>query len=140
MLNKIILIAVAFLFLTTNLSFSKNYKMGNINMNKKTVAIDLDGVLDNYTKYTDEIPSVRKGAREFIVKLSKDYDLILFTTRSSKLATEWLINNEIDKYFKDVTNVKIPAHIYIDDRAINFNGDYDKTLEKIKNFNVYWKD
>ena len=107
---------------------------------KKTIAIDLDGVLDNYTKYTDNIPPIKKGAKEFIAKLSKDYNLILFTTRSPKLATIWLINNKIDKYFKDVTNVKVPVYIYIDDRAINFNGDYNKTLGEIKDFEVYWKE
>lgn len=106
---------------------------------KKTIAIDLDGVLDEYTKYTDDIPPIRNGAKEFIVKLSKDYELILFTTRNSKLATEWLIKNNIDKYFKDVTNNKIPAYIYIDDRSIQFQGDYNKALEEIKNFQVYWK-
>ena len=109
-------------------------------MYKKTIAIDLDGVLDNYTKYTEEIiPPIRKGAKEFIIKLSKDYEIILFTTRSPKLATEWLIDNKINQYFKDVTNTKPLATIYLDDRAINFNGDYDKSLEEIRDFKVYWK-
>ena len=106
---------------------------------KKTIMIDLDGVLDNYTHYTEEIPDIKNGAREFIEQLSKDYELILFTTRSPKLSVEWLQQNKIDKYFKDVTNIKYPAYIYIDDRTINFNGNYSKTLEEIKNFNVYWK-
>ena len=106
---------------------------------KKTIAIDLDGVLDNYSEYTEEIPPIRNGAKSFIVKLSKDYELVLFTTRNPKSATTWLINNKIDKYFKDVTNVKIPAYIYIDDRNIRFNGDYSQTLEEIANFKVYWK-
>ena len=106
---------------------------------KKTIAIDLDGVLDNYTKYIDDIPPIRKGAKDFIIKLSKDYDLVLFTTRNSKLATKWLIDNKIDKYFSDVTNNKIPAYIYIDDRAINFKGNYDETLKEIERFKVYWK-
>jgi len=109
------------------------------NIMKKTIAIDLDGVLDNYTKYTDYIPPIRKGAKEFIIKLSKDYDLVLFTTRSPMLATKWLISNKIDKYFTDVTNNKIPAYIYIDDRAINFSGNYDETLREIGNFKVHWK-
>ena len=107
---------------------------------KKTIAIDLDGVLDNYTNYTNTIPPIKKGAKEFIIKLSKDYNLIIFTTRNNKLATEWLIKNKIDKYFTDVTNNKIPAYIYIDDRAIKFNGDYNETLKEIEDFNVYWKD
>lgn len=42
-------------------------------------------------------------------------------------------------FFKDVTNIKIPAFLYIDDRAVCFNGNYKNTLEKVKNFNVYWK-
>ncbi|MBR1908139.1 hypothetical protein IJ818_04300 [bacterium] len=104
--------------------------------------IDLDGVLDNYTKYdNNKIPEIKSGAKEFLENLSQDYRLILFTTRNTKQATEWLIKNKIDIYFYDVTNVKIPAKIYIDDRAIaiNFKGNYEQTMEDIKNFNVYWK-
>ena len=105
---------------------------------KKTIMIDLDGVLDNYSTYTDEIPEIRKGAKDFVKKLSKDYELILFTTREPMKAVKWLENNKIDKYFKDVTNVKNPAYIYLDDRSIKFNGDYNKTLDEIKDFKVYW--
>jgi len=107
--------------------------------NKKTIMIDLDGVLDNYTVYTDEIPDIKNGAKEFVKKLSENYELILFTTRNSKQAVEWLQSNKIDKYFKNVTNVKNPAYIYIDDRALKFNGDYNKTIDEIKEFSVYWK-
>ena len=111
-------------------------------MFRKKILIDLDGVLNNYTKFDeDAIPEIKQGAREFIENLFNlgKYDLILFTTRNKILAVKWLINNDLDKYFKDVTNVKTPAYIYIDDRAIKFNGDYDKTLNEITNFNVYWK-
>ena len=101
--------------------------------------IDLDGVLDDYTHYTDEIPNIRKGAKDFVKMLSKDYELILFTTRSPKLSVEWLKSNKIDKYFKDVTNIKYPAYLYIDDRSVQFRGDYNKTLDEINHFNVYWK-
>ena len=107
---------------------------------KKTIMIDLDGVLNNYKEYTNEIPSIRKDAKDFIIELSKDYELILFTTRPSIKAAKWLIDNKIDKYFKDVTNIKYPAYIYIDDRAIKFEGNYNKTIKDIKDFAVYWKD
>ena len=106
---------------------------------KKTIMIDLDGVLDDYTHYTDEIPNIRKGAKDFVKMLSKDYELILFTTRSPKLSVEWLKSNKIDKYFEDVTNIKYPAYLYIDDRSVQFRGDYNKTLDEINHFNVYWK-
>ena len=105
---------------------------------RKTIMIDLYGVLDNYTTYTKEIPSIKDGAKDFVKELSKNYELVLFTTRSSKQATEWLKSNGIDKYFKDVTKVKSPAFIYIDDRALKFNGDYNITLKDIENFDVYW--
>ena len=55
------------------------------------------------------------------------------------LSSKWLIENKIDKYFKDVTNVKIPAYLHIDDRAVCFKGDYTKTLQDVENFSVYWK-
>ncbi len=109
--------------------------------NKSVIMIDLDGVLDDYKKYDNNIPKIKKGAKEFIKNLheTNKYNLVLFTTRSPKLATYWLIDNNIDKYFTDVTNIKYPATIYLDDRAIQFNGDYKKTLKDIENFKVYWK-
>lgn len=102
--------------------------------------IDLDGLLDNYSTYDkNSIPEIKIGAVDFIERLDKTgkYELILFTTRSPKLATEWLIKNKIDKYFKDVTNVKYPAYIYLDDRAVQFRGDYKTTFDEIEKFNIF---
>ena len=104
--------------------------------------IDLDGVLNNYTKYEENyIPEIKEGAEEFLKKLynSNKYELVLYTTRSEKLSIKWLKDNKINNYFKEITNIKKPASIYIDDRALKFNGDYNKTLEEIENFKVYWK-
>ena len=108
---------------------------------RKTIMIDLDGVLNMYNGKYDEnkLPELRQGAREFVEKLNKDYDLVLFTTRNNLEATKWLIENKIDKYFKNVTNVKIPAYLYLDDRAIVFEGDYQNSLKQIEDFKVYWK-
>ena len=64
---------------------------------------------------------------------------MLFTTRNTLQAVKWLQTNDIDKYFSNVTNVKGPAVIYIDDRALKFEGDYNKTLTQISDFKVYWK-
>ena len=49
------------------------------------------------------------------------------------------IENNLDKFFKDVTNIKIPSFLYIDDRAVCFKGNYQETLNEVKNFRVYWK-
>ena len=136
-MKKFYLNFLVILFATTAIAF------GEISgqMYKKTIAIDLDGVLDEYTGKYDEnkIPDIRNGAKEFIIKLSNNYKLVLFTTRDSNLAKEWLIKNEINQYFSEITNAKPLAHIYLDDRALKFNGDYDKTLEEIKSYKVYYK-
>ncbi len=107
---------------------------------RKTIMIDLDGVLNTYDGKYDEnkMPEIRLGAREFVEELNKDYDLILFTTRNNLKATKWLIENKMDKYFKNVTNVKIPAYIYLDDRAIKFSGDYQNTIKQIEDFQAHW--
>ena len=109
---------------------------------KKKILIDLDGVLNEYGKEPfDEnfIPKIKEGAVEFIKEVSEIGELYLFTTRNLLLSSKWLLENNLDKYFKDVTNIKIPSYLYIDDRCICFNGKYDQTLKEIKNFKVYWK-
>lgn len=111
-------------------------------MYKKKILIDLDGVLNEYGKDKfdeNHIPDIKDGANNFIKKLADIAELYLFTSRNLLLASKWLIKNNLDKYFKDVTNIKIPSFLYIDDRTICFKGDYEKTLEEIKNFKVYWK-
>jgi len=111
-------------------------------MGKRKILIDLDGVLNEYTKGCFDknyIPDPKKGVEDFLKELYKDYDLYLFTSRNLLLAVKWLINNNLDSYFKDVTNIKLPAYLFVDDRNIQFNGNYLKTLNEIKNFNVHWE-
>ena len=109
---------------------------------RKRILIDLDGVLNEYGKEKfdeNHIPEIKQGAFEFVEKLANSADLYLFTTRNLMLATKWLIKNNLDIFFKDVTNNKIPSFLYIDDRTICFKGNFEKTLEEIENFKVYWK-
>lgn len=130
---------LAILALTTT---STTSKLKGIIMSKKKILIDLDGVLNNYGKdIFDEnsIPEIRVGAKTFLENLIEKYELHLFTSRNLILATKWLISNNLDKYFKDVTNIKIPSYLYIDDRTVCFKGDYEQTLEDIENFKVHWQ-
>ena len=104
--------------------------------------IDLDGVLNCYdgTYKEDEIAPVREGAREFLESLSHDYLIEIFTVRNKKLTLKWLQDNHLDEFITDVTNVKNPfASIYLDDRGLNFNGDFKTSLSAIKNFKPHWK-
>ena len=109
----------------------------------KTALVDLDGVLNNYTgKYNEyEVPTIKEGAREFLEELAKNYDIEIFTVRNKIRTIEWLQQNNIIHLIKEVTNVKNPyASIIIDDRAINFSGDFKKALELSKDFKPYWKE
>ena len=110
--------------------------------NKKKILIDLDGVLNEYGKDVydeNNIPKIKKGAKEFIQNLSEIGELYLFTSRNLMLSAKWLFENNIDNYFKDITNIKLPSYLYIDDSCICFKGKYEQTLDEIKNFKVYWK-
>ncbi len=108
---------------------------------KKTICIDLDGVLNEYKgEYNEKIiPKITKDAEFFLEKLNKNYNLVLFTTRDICLTKQWLKENSIDKYITEITNIKKPCFLYIDDRAICYKGNYNDTIMEIENFEVYWK-
>jgi len=112
-----------------------------MNKIKKIILIDLDGVLNEYTGDFNEnfIPPIKNGAIEFIKILSVDYKVKIFTSRNLLLASEWIINNGLREYVDDVTNIKIPCYLFIDDRCINFDGDFKELKTKIDNFQVWFK-
>ena len=110
-------------------------------MLKKTLLIDLDGVLNNYNGNYDKdfVPPMKDGAKDLLEKLSKDYEIKLFTSRNKLLAGKWIIENNLDEFITDIISEKQPAWIYIDDRCINFNGNYAKLYDDIINFEVWYK-
>lgn len=112
------------------------------NMYKKLILIDLDGVLNTYNGNFDAevISPMREGAYEFLEELSKNYKINIFTARNADSAKKWLISNNLIDFVEDVTNIKSSfASIILDDRAVNFSGDFNKSLEIIKNFKPFWK-
>ena len=107
----------------------------------KTILLDLDGVLNKYDGNYDKeyIPSIKEGAYELIKELYQNYKIVIFTVRNSLIVSKWLIENGLDKYVENVTNVKEPAHLIIDDRCINFDGVYEKLKKEIEKFNAWYK-
>lgn len=107
----------------------------------KLILIDLDGVLNEYRGDYDEnyIPPIREGAFEFIKELSKNYKIKIFTSRKLMLTSDWVRSNGLSKYIEDVTNIKTPNYVMVDDRCINFSGDYAGLLEKIYKFSPWYK-
>ena len=108
---------------------------------KPTICIDFDGVLNNYKGYGgDNLGTPRDGAREFLEQLSRKYIIIIHSARRYSLIIKWLNDYDLWQYVDTVTSIKPrQAVCFVDDRAIQFTGDYDSTLKEIKMFKPYWK-
>jgi len=107
----------------------------------KTILIDLDGVLNNYDGNFDKekIPPIKDGAKEFLKDLSENFVIKIFTTRNKLLTSKWLIENGIDRFIEDITDKKDLCWLYLDDRCICFDGEYENLKDKIENFKPWYK-
>ena len=106
-------------------------------MIKKTICVDFDGVLNEYDDYEErDLGEPLTGSKEFIKELRKKYKVVILTSRPKEQVIGWLNNNGFPSM--KVTNRKIPAVAYIDDRAIQFKGNYKKVISRLKNFKPYW--
>lgn len=107
---------------------------------KPTIALDFDGVLNNYSGYDgDNLGTPRHNVKKFLQVLHKDFHIIIFSVRRFSLIIKWLVDNDLWDYVDDVTGYKPVAVCYVDDRGITFNGDYEETLKQIYNFKTYWE-
>lgn len=109
---------------------------------KKIVSIDLDGVLNTYKGdyVKDRLSPMKEGADEFLENLSREYRIEIFTVRDLNLTKEWLIKNKLIQYIENITDRKNPfASVILDDRAIKFDGNYNKAYKNIISFKPYWK-
>lgn len=114
---------------------------------KKTVVFDFDGVIHGYTsgwQGETNIPDPPVSGIEAALKDIHDagYEVVVVSTRCAslrgRLAIEsWLDMYGLDHYVDKVCKEKPPAIVYIDDRAICFDGHPENLLEKIDQF-VPW--
>ena len=110
-------------------------------MNKPVICVDFDGVLNNYKgwKGKNELYTPRKGVREFLETLSIKYTIVIFTIRNRDKVIEWLEKYNLDIFIKEVTDIKVGAVAYIDDRGLKFNGAYVETLSELNDFKTHWE-
>jgi len=108
---------------------------------KKTILLDLDGVLNTYDGKFDEnyIPPIKEGAFDFVKTLSENFNTKIFTARNLELVSKWVEENGLTKYINGITNIKETNFLIIDDRCVNFRGDYSETLDVVENFSVWYK-
>ena len=113
------------------------------------IGVDFDGVIHANTKgfydgtvYDDPIP----GSREALESLSKKFTIVVYSAKARKdrmliggktgveLIWEWLRRHEMDIFVSDVTAEKPRAVFYIDDKAVRFNGQWDNTMELLREY------
>ena len=112
----------------------------------KTICIDFDGVLHDYSKGwqgDDVFDKAVPGASEGLKALKKDgWTIILFTTRQkTQKLVDFLLDNDLEVDYinynpnqPDNASGKLIADVYLDDRGICFDGDWTKAVELIKTF------
>ena len=107
---------------------------------KKTVAVDLDGVLAQYSGFQgpDIIEDPIPGADEFLKQLAGKYVVIVHTARQTETAVHWLEKHGLLDFVDGVNYCQInnragkPVAIaYIDDRAIRFEGHFAAVLREV---------
>lgn len=112
------------------------------NEQPKIVALDFDATIADYDgwKGPDHKGMLLDGAKEFLEELvDMGFELVIMTSRPLGGIPEWLEENEIDHLIKDITNHKIAAYCYLDDRAISFRNDFEEAIKKIKTFVPWYK-
>jgi hypothetical protein len=119
-------------------------KYGETNVDntaRRKILIDKDGVLnlyDGWKGYFEEFP-VREGVKDFLQSLyNNDWVLVLFTCAPIESTQKWLEENDLAQFFDHITQTKEPASVYLDDRALKFDGNFQQTLIDIEVFHTFW--
>ena len=115
----------------------------------KTICIDIDGTITHYVEWQGEIVfgEVLPKAVNYIRKLKEDGNfIIIYTTRAnSEIIAEFLNGhgipfdsiNENPYQPENAKGGKPLADVYIDDRNIPFDGNWETTYQKINNFQTW---
>lgn len=104
-------------------------------MDKKTIALDFDGVLHSYTSgWTGPVPEDPPvdGAQKFVEWLQDKYEVVLFSSRADTKAgidgiKSWLKDHNFPAL--EVYHEKPAAEVYVDDRGFRFTGDFNKVKD-----------
>ena len=115
---------------------------------KQTVVFDFDGVIHSYTSRWNgpacipdpPVPGIKEAIEEI---REGGYEVVVVSTRCAypdgiKAVVDWLMDHKIQ--VDKVCAEKPPAIVYIDDRAICFDGHPETLLGKIETFKPWNKE
>jgi hypothetical protein len=105
--------------------------------------IDLNGVLDSYRGWRgpEHWDAPRDGAADFLRALrERGYRVVIHTTRWRDDAERWLREHRLLDLVDEITDRKLAAHVFVDDRAVRFRGDFISTLAEIDGFRAHWEE
>ena len=107
----------------------------------RTVCVDWNGVLDTYGGYRgpEHFDPPRPGADAFLARLKEmGFRVVILSARDPADVWAWLRRHGLDAHVDDVTDRKVPAFAYVDDRAVPFRGDYEEVLDALTRFRPHW--
>jgi hypothetical protein len=118
-----------------------------------TICIDFDGVIHKYSKGWQDgsiYDELVDGAINFIKTLQdQNISVVILSTRKPEQIVQFLSSHiecqEVPQgttFYNDtkvvgVTNIKLPAQVYIDDRAVTFNGNFSDIICQVINFKTW---
>lgn len=108
------------------------------------VCVDFNGVIDSWNKPydgTDKEYPPAPGATEFLITLKLHFPTVVIFTATIPLekVERWFVRYQLDQYITLYSNHKVPAKVYIDDRAVTHKGDFRATLQQALDFKAFWE-
>lgn len=111
----------------------------------KTICIDFDNTIVPWKPVSHYHQKAIKGAANAMRTLKKmGFTIVIFTSRMSPTWHKYSGEDAGEQmaYVKDtlnrlripydvITSEKVPAEFYVDDKAIAFDGDWNKAMERI---------
>lgn len=112
-----------------------------------TVVFDFDGVIHSYTSGWKGVANIPDppvpGIREAIAEIrAAGYQVVVVSTRCSEPDGLMAIRKFMDEnniLVDDISAHKPPALVYIDDRALCFDGHPETLLNKIQEFKPWYQ-
>ena len=127
-----------------------------------TISVDFDGVIHQYSQgYRDgniyDPPVMGAGRFIYDCMFEKNWSVFILSTREPEQIKQWMeivlfkgkelpfkitILPPDQKFWNEkknigITNRKLAAHVYIDDRGMRFEGQFDGLIEQLEQFKTW---